>query len=495
MVVHQIPYRVSSMKYPIETIVENIGDCDVFSVLTASILKAKGMDVVLLDWIDKSHMNIGVYLPETPVYCRGNAWYMPYNSKKYYIAECTGYCTVTNATSGWRVGECPSDLQEASANIIPLDNVNLSSPAKVSASIDDNLSPSYIVSLAKSSPPYYVKEQIWIQGTISPAHPGEDVVLYYKREDGPWKVLDTAFMDSSGTFTFTFTFNSIGTYYVRASWSGDSDHEGVDSDVLSFSIEKAPSYIYLTLSSNEVSLGESILLTGYISPAHSYQDVNLYYSQDAELWFLLATTTTDSEGCFLYSWAPESAGTFYFKAEWLGDSDHQGAESEIWTLNVTKAQSNLTLILSATSINLGEIVTISGEISPVLSNVQVYIYISENGNEWALLTSTATNSQGRYSYLWSPATTGTYYVKAYWSGDANYKEAESSIATLQVDNAPPTSSDSQNEPTPPPTPAPTPPDGQNEESQSSNYLLLVIAPSLITILIGIALLLLRKKTN
>jgi len=483
------------MKYPIETIVENTGDCDVFSVLAASILKAKGMDVVLLDWIDKSHMNIGVYLPETPVYCRGNAWYMPYNSKKYYIAECTGYCTATNATSGWRVGECPPSLQEASAKIIPLDDVSSSSPAKVSASVDNDLSSSYFISLAKPFPPYYVGEQIWIQGTLSPAHPREAVVLYYKKENGPWKVLDTAFMDSSGAFTFTFTFNSVGKYYIRASWSGDSDHEGADSNILSFSIEKAPSYIYLTLSVNEVSLGESILLTGYLSPAHPYQDVNIYYSQDVGFWMLLATVITDSEGCFSYDWNPQSAGAFYFKAEWLGDSDHQGAESEICILNVTKIRTALTLLLSTTSINLGDTVTISGETSPALSNVQVYMYVSENGNDWTFLTSIITDTQVQYSYTWTPPTAGTYYLKAYWPGNTNYDEAESDTATLQVNYTPPTSSDNQNEPNPPPAPAPTPPDGQNEETQSQKYLLLVIASSLIAILIGITLLLLRKKTN
>ena len=49
MIVHQIPYReIGPEKYPVETIVENEGDCDLFSFIAASILMAGGVDTVLL---------------------------------------------------------------------------------------------------------------------------------------------------------------------------------------------------------------------------------------------------------------------------------------------------------------------------------------------------------------------------------------------------------------------------------------------------------------
>ena len=68
--VHQMPYAVSNIKYPVEALAENSGDCDVLSFIAASIMKAGGLDVVLLVYRDlhPAHMNIGVYLPYTPVY-------------------------------------------------------------------------------------------------------------------------------------------------------------------------------------------------------------------------------------------------------------------------------------------------------------------------------------------------------------------------------------------------------------------------------------------
>src|SRR4030067_1477021 len=61
-VVRQVSYVRSMVKYPVEAIVENSGDCDVLSLLAASIMKAGGLDVVLLYYkgLNPSHVNIGV---------------------------------------------------------------------------------------------------------------------------------------------------------------------------------------------------------------------------------------------------------------------------------------------------------------------------------------------------------------------------------------------------------------------------------------------------
>lgn len=68
--VHQIPYDITGPKYPVETLVDNSGDCVALSLFAASIMKAGGLDVVLIHYtgLNPGHMNVGVYLPYTPVY-------------------------------------------------------------------------------------------------------------------------------------------------------------------------------------------------------------------------------------------------------------------------------------------------------------------------------------------------------------------------------------------------------------------------------------------
>jgi hypothetical protein len=123
MLVHQINYSTPcNLKYPVETLVDNFGDCDVFSVLAASMMKVGGLDVVLLEYsgIDPwntllSHMSLGVYLQHTPSSSRtGKITWYPYNGKNYYVAE-----TTTTGTD-WRVGEDP--LYYIQARVISLEN-------------------------------------------------------------------------------------------------------------------------------------------------------------------------------------------------------------------------------------------------------------------------------------------------------------------------------------------------------------------------------------
>ncbi len=94
--VHQMCYNVTSYtKYPIETVVEESGDCDNLAVLTASILLAGGFDVIILLVRTESggHCMLAVSLDSPPDdlfdYGRSNHWYYEYNDEKYWLIEAT----------------------------------------------------------------------------------------------------------------------------------------------------------------------------------------------------------------------------------------------------------------------------------------------------------------------------------------------------------------------------------------------------------------------
>jgi surface antigen len=104
MLVHQIKYEETLPgKYPVETLVEGKGDCDLFALIAASILKAGGINTVLLYYEDELHMQIGVELASAPNDARNSVYFVNHQNVKYYIGECTG----TNWRNGWRIGECP----------------------------------------------------------------------------------------------------------------------------------------------------------------------------------------------------------------------------------------------------------------------------------------------------------------------------------------------------------------------------------------------------
>jgi hypothetical protein len=232
MLVHQIPYNISDVKYPIETLVENSGKCDTLSLLAASIMKAGGLDVVLLYFKDVHHINVGVYLPYVP---HGTWWWLPptgfeFDGKKYWIAECT-------PAMEWKVGDVPPLLADKQPWIISLENSETSSPACVSSKLGIPLNSSSI-SINLSSDPSDIsgnERTLTISGSISPGYPNETVVVYFSQDGIYYNDCSACALtetDYWGNYSFSWDLTSTGTYYIRTSWSGNPDCAGADSEIL-----------------------------------------------------------------------------------------------------------------------------------------------------------------------------------------------------------------------------------------------------------------------
>lgn len=226
MIVHQIPYEESApQKYPVETIVENKGDCDLFSFIAASIMIAGGLDTVLLYYEEEKHMNVGVSLSHEPDSARWAASYFLHAGNRYYVAE----CTAGNWETGWRVGELPDELKDASAQVITLDNFDQGSPAQVSSSYSRLAASSITLTLSST---YIIQgNTITIAGVVLPAGSNRTVTIYLGTRDSRWVVLETVMTDSGGQYIYLWNPQSAGTYYIRTSWSGDEDHVGADSNI------------------------------------------------------------------------------------------------------------------------------------------------------------------------------------------------------------------------------------------------------------------------
>jgi hypothetical protein len=224
MIVHQIPYVESDpQKYPAETIVENEGDCDLYSIIAASIMKAGGLDVVLLLLEYHDHMMLGVHLPESPKNARTQAYFYEYEGKKYYVAETTG----GNWKTGWRVGECHESLQSASAQIISLENYEKTAPGQVSSSYTVPDSSSIFMSLSTNFAVF--QNNVEIRGSLSPSLAGENVTLYVSSFGSTLTMLATVVTDSNGQYSYTWYSPPGGIHSVRANWSGDDEYSGADS--------------------------------------------------------------------------------------------------------------------------------------------------------------------------------------------------------------------------------------------------------------------------
>jgi len=255
MIVHQIPYEVTGPpKYPVETIAENKGDCDLFSYIAASVIKAGGLDVVLLYYESVAHMNIGVSLSHVPRDARTQVYYVTYEGVRYYMAEVTG----GDWQNGWRVGECPSELRNAPAQVITLENSDQSTHGQVSASYKTLASSS--LSLTASSTFVIQGATVTLFGQLGDAMQDETIAIYVKINNSPWKVLGTTITNDAGYFSYSWNTDAAGICYVRASWSGNDDYAGADSLIQTVTVMSLFFLLLLGLTIVMVFVGIAIYL-------------------------------------------------------------------------------------------------------------------------------------------------------------------------------------------------------------------------------------------
>ncbi|MGE5554959.1 MAG: hypothetical protein ACM3UY_01655 [Methanocella sp.] len=232
--VHQIDYvQVEPSKYPIETLMEGQGDCDLFVYIAASILEAGGVPVVLLFYRDLKHMELGVGLDKAPVDARGDIYSVTYEVKKYYVAETTG----SSWRYGWRVGECPPTYQNATSEVIAPTTMEQTSLGQVSAVIQQ-LDPSTLT-LQLSASVLLQNSYVTISGQILPAQAGENVTLKARNNNGEWFVVDQAQTDADGQFSYSWFIQTEGLMEVQAVWEGNDYLNGSASAVVGVSVVSA----------------------------------------------------------------------------------------------------------------------------------------------------------------------------------------------------------------------------------------------------------------
>jgi hypothetical protein len=93
------------VRFPVETLVDGVGDCEDLSILAAAILYEMGYEVLLV--ILPDHLALAVNCGED-----FNGTYYFYEGSKYYYLE------VTN--QGWDIGQIPREFRDCQAKLVPL---------------------------------------------------------------------------------------------------------------------------------------------------------------------------------------------------------------------------------------------------------------------------------------------------------------------------------------------------------------------------------------
>jgi hypothetical protein len=249
MLVHQITYQeVIPGRYPVETLVNGYGDCDLFAYIAASILEAGGIPTVLLYYKTQQHMEIGVDLGSAPTEARVGTYCINYNGVSYYIGECTGNYWRT----GWRIGETPSQYQNISSQVITLENMDQTSVGQVLVSLKQLDSSTLSLQIF---PPLLLKNnKVAVSGQILPQVANENVTLQTETNGGGWTTVGTVLTQADGRFEYNWVPATGGIVAIQATWLGNRQYNGASSPQTSVVI--LPLYLVLLI----VALVLSVIL-------------------------------------------------------------------------------------------------------------------------------------------------------------------------------------------------------------------------------------------
>lgn len=122
------------------------------------------------------------------------------------------------------------------------------------------------ISLDTSSDQILLGENLTVSGEISPSKIGVPITLTYQMPNGSLLTKNVSSTDI-GTFNDTFRPDVVGSWSVKASWEGDSTHNGASSQTMSFTVvetEPKPAKFEvsdLVISPEEVQEGEEVRIS------------------------------------------------------------------------------------------------------------------------------------------------------------------------------------------------------------------------------------------
>jgi hypothetical protein len=271
--------------------------------------------------------------------------------------------------------------------------------------------PTYItpnLTIALSSYEVNFGRSITAYGWISPAL-STSIAIMTSTDGSQWETALTTTTNSTGHYSTQWYPTRPGTFYLRAQFYGMGTYLACLSNSVSLRVLKIESAISLRPQSQSLTLGGRASFEGELLP-RVQTDIAVQVSTDRSTWTPLMTVATDSQGRFSFGWEPTVLGSFFVRAYWAGDELHEGASSPVCEVEVVR-QIVLSISLDRRNMTVLDRVNILGSTSPAQTG-RVLLELSSDGVTWFRISEVNIGVDGSFSYLYAPAASGSFYLRA-----------------------------------------------------------------------------------
>jgi hypothetical protein len=187
-----------------------------------------------------------------------------------------------------------------------------------------------------------------------------------------------------------------------------------------------------------INYGENATISGNVTdiedrPLGTVVGVDLEYSKNqGQTWVKVDTyPAAETNGVFNITWAPPG-GNLLVRMRYPGSEGITvESASDPQTLEVKRLNATLTLSSSTTSATLGQNVTFSWTMDPLVKDANVTLFYTLDNRTYQKIQSFIMNSSSM-SYTWKVSVSGTFRVVIGFPGNDNYNESISAAVIMKV---------------------------------------------------------------
>lgn len=277
----------------------------------------------------------------------------------------------------------------------------------------------------KTSAPFTITTSFWRYRweytTSSPDYAGFHVYVYPEGETSSY--VNAFSVDGPSASDDEYVYDGEDNFYF--------DVLAANLDSWSLTIQQPRELLTTSLtcllSANTIELDDAVIISGSITPPMSVEIMVAYKITE---WVGIALVNTDASGHYTYSWIPETSNEYEIVAYFDGDATYALSVSNSQFLIVNKRVTEITCTTSSTNLSIGAPILLEGVLTPAQTTSITLQYSSDT--TWKTLTTLSTQSDGSYSYTWTPTSGGSYTIRASYTGDDEYNECTSTALSLNI---------------------------------------------------------------
>ncbi len=299
--------------------------------------------------------------------------------------------------------------------------------------------------------------QVTFRGNLTDASTGALIPLQritiQESQDGISWTNAASSLTRDGSYTSSRVMKNAGTYYYRASSSGNRFYAPATSPPVMVTVQapSGPKASSLTLQALPQSLmvGETVTVSGILAAAQGgggipAQMVTLSSSPDGASFVDLAVVVTSQDGRYSATVMMNTPGRTWFRASYGGNSTYTGSASPAAAVDVTAPQQKATTLsmkASPASLPLGQTLNVTGVLREfqgglAIPDAIISIQYCRNGGAWSQLAQKITNTTGTYYAEHTPTVAGTYQYRALFAGSSAFGSSESPTVSVTVSSLP-----------------------------------------------------------